>query len=354
MVTVETVQDSSGLDPTKTLSGFLEDGRPSFAGSICRVVAARPGWSHNPLFLFGPEGVGKSHLLHGVGNEIQALLPKGRVVCVTAQSLAYELAQARQDKTHGAFQERFRLCDALLIDDIEEVVGLMATQEEIFHAFNQLHSRECQIVITGKRHPRDIPGLESRLVSRFEWGMVADVQPPGTQRKVVILRSWAQQEEVSLPPEVALFLARRSGSDVRQLKAWFQRLVAMSRFETKPITLEFAHEHLRVEVHGAPAVVAEHVMRGVADFFEVTISDLKGPRRTKRMVEPRQIAMALIRFNTDRSLPSIGELFGGRDHTTVIHAVRKIQGSVTEKPELHVKFLAAARHLGLLTGTPKV
>jgi len=249
------------------------------------------------------------------------------------------------------FREKYRRrCDALLVDDIQFLAGKDRTQEEFFHTFNALHSSGRQIVVTADRYPKDIQGLEERLRSRFDWGLVADVQPPDTETKVAILRKKSDEEGIELPQDVAFFIARHASSNIRELEGTLTRLLAMSNFHAAPITLDFARRCLEGYLQvNEPDTSLESIQSGVAKFFNVKVQDLKGPRRTKQIVMPRQIAMFLSRRHTGLSLPEIGKRFGGRDHTTVIHAIRKVEGQIGKDPSFSKKLDLVARTVGLST-----
>jgi chromosomal replication initiator protein len=337
------------LNPRQSFESFVVGNGNQFAMAACQNVAENPAINYNPLFLFGGVGLGKTHLLNAIGNVMTDRNPRARVVYLSAEEFTTELINSLRFKRMEEFREKYRRrCDALLVDDIQFLGGKERTQEEFFHTFNALHSARKQIVVTADRYPKHIDGLEERLRSRFDWGLVADIQPPDTETKVAILRKKADEEGIELPDEVGFFIARHAGNNIRELEGTLTRLLAMSSFHAAPVTLEFAKTCLDgyLQVQQATASV-ETIMGGVAKFFNVKLSDVKGPRRTKQLVTPRQIAMFLIRKHTSLSLPEIGKRFGGRDHTTVIHAVKKVDRESTNDPAYRNKLDLVARTLGL-------
>ena len=317
-------------NPRKTFASFIVGGGNQFAAAAAQNVADFPARNYNPLFIFGGVGLGKTHLLNAIGNRLLERDPGSRLVYMSAEDFTNEMIHAIRYKRMEAFRERYRQgCDALLVDDIQSLGGKMQTQEEFFHTFNALHNSGRQIVVTADRYPKDIVGLEERLRSRFDWGLVADVQPHDTETKVAILRKKADEEGIELPHDVAFFVARHATSNIRLLEGTLTRLLAMSSFHAAPITLDFARTcldgYLQVE---DPQISVDSIVSAVAKFFNIKVQDMKGPRRTRQLVVPRQVAMFLARRHTGLSLPEIGKHFGGRDHTTVMHAVRKIDGQI--------------------------
>lgn len=339
----------SHLQVHHTFESFVVGSGNQFAGAACQNVADSPARNYNPLFLFGGVGLGKTHLLHAVGNRVRQRDPSARVLYLSANDFTTELINCIRFKRMEEFREKFRRnCDVLLMDDIEFLGGKERTQEEFFHTFEALHSNGKQIVITADRYPKDIQGLEERLRSRFDWGLVADIQPPDTETKVAILRRKADEESIEIPNDVAFFVARHANGNVRELEGSLTRLLAMSSFHAAPITVEFARKSLngflRVEERNT---TVDSIQSGVARFFGVKVTDLKGPRRTKQVVVPRQIAMYLARKHTNLSLPEIGRRFGNRDHTTVLHAVRKVGAVRGTDPNYRTRLDGVTRSLGL-------
>jgi chromosomal replication initiator protein len=338
------------LDPKQSFESFIVGSGNQFASAACQNVAEHPARNYNPLFIFGGVGLGKTHLLNSIGNRMLEKNPRTRIVFLSAEDFTNEMINSLRFKRMEEFREKYRRkCELLLVDDIQFLAGRERTQEEFFHTFNALHGSGRQIVVTADRYPKDIDGLEERLRSRFDWGLVADVQPPDTETKVAILRTKADEEGIELPQDVAFFIARYATSNIRELEGTLTRLLAMARFHGAAINLDFARNCLEGYLQvGAPQASIDSILDGVARFFSVKPSDLKGPRRTKQVVMPRQIAMYLARKHTGMSLPEIGKRFGGRDHTTVIHAVRKI-GKQMAEPTFKSKVDLVARSVGLPT-----
>lgn len=325
-----TIDPSTGLNPELTLDTFVGDSGNAFAFASARAVAANPGAVNNPLYLFGPCASGKTHLLHAIGNEIRRVRPLMRVRYLTAVAFASEFMEALRAQSAEAFRVRFRHeTDLLLLDDVEKFSGRDQTQVELFSVFNALRDRNVHVVLASRRYPRDA-GLEARLSSRFASGLVADVQPLGMEGKLAILRILAGEVDVTLPDDVQAFLARHIGPDPRRLRPAMARLRSVSGVQDVPITLTLARECLGIAApyDPFPVVSPEEILSGVARLFNIRIADMTGTCRRREFVGPRHMAMWLIRHSTTCSLPLIGRLFGGRDHTTVIHAVRKIDADL--------------------------
>jgi len=337
------------LDPRQSFSSFIVGNGNQFAHAACQNVADNPAKNYNPLFIFGGVGLGKTHLLNSIGGRMLARNPRTQVVYLSAEEFTNDMINSLRFKRMDEFREKYRQrCDLLLVDDIQFLAGRERTQEEFFHTFNALYGSGKQIVVTADRYPKDIEGLEERLRSRFDWGLVADVQPPDTETKVAILNKKAHEEGVELPSDVAFFIARYATSNIRELEGTLNRLLAMSKFHGAPVTLEFARRSLQgyLQVQ-TPIASVDSILQGCARFFNVKVTDIKGPRRTKQVVLPRQIAMFLSRKHTGLSLPEIGRRFGGRDHTTVIHAVRKVEKCMKTDPAYRSKVDLVARTIGL-------
>ena len=337
-------------NPRKTFASFIIGGGNQFAAAAAQNVADFPAKNYNPLFIFGGVGLGKTHLLNAIGNRILERDPNARLVYMSAEDFTNEMIHAIRYRRMEAFRERYRLgCDALLVDDIQSLGGKMQTQEEFFHTFNALHNSGRQIVVTADRYPKDIVGLEERLRSRFDWGLVADVQPHDTETKVAILRKKADEEGIELPHDVAFFVARHATSNIRLLEGILTRLLAMSSFHAAPITLDFARSCLEgfLQIED-PQISVDSIVSSVAKFFNIKVQDMKGPRRTRQLVVPRQVAMFLARRHTGLSLPEIGKHFGGRDHTTVMHAVRKIEKQIATDEIFRRKIEMVRKSTGLV------
>ncbi len=305
-----------------------------FAFAACRAVAESPAKSYNPLFLYSQVGLGKTHLMQSVAQEIKARFPEKKCAFLSSEYFTNELIDAIKNRTTTQFRQKYRNIDVLLIDDIHFIAGKEATQEEFFHTFNTLHNDHKQIIISSDRHPKEIANLEGRLVSRFAWGLVADIQPPDFETRVAILRKKLEREPVSVPDDVLLFIAEQIKTNIRELEGALIRVVAYSLLEERPVSLEIAKTILKDMVTEKPKTVSpEDIQKEVALYFSVTVSDLKSKRRNKAVIIPRQIAMYLCRKITTLSLPELGVFFGGKDHTTVLHACRKIEKDLDIEPE---------------------
>jgi chromosomal replication initiator protein len=316
----------TGLNPRYTFDSFVVSSCNQFAHAAALAVAEQPSNAYNPLYVYGGVGLGKTHLMHAIGNAIARGRAARRHLYVTSEAFMNELINAIRFEKTIDFKERFRNVDLLLIDDIQFLAGKERTQEEFFHTFNALYEAQKQIVITSDCPPRDIPTLEERLRSRFEWGLIADIQPPDLETKVAILRKKAEAENLDLPEDVALFIAGRIRSNIRELEGSLIRLIAYAAVTGRPIDLQMAQDTLRdlIEDRGR-SVGAEAVQRFVANYFNIKVSELRSRNNSKHISFPRQIAMYLCKKLTDKSLPAIGAQFGGKHHTTVLHALRKIE-----------------------------
>jgi chromosomal replication initiator protein len=298
-----------------------------FAHAAALAVAEAPAKAYNPLFIYGGVGLGKTHLMHAIGHYVQTLHPFSKVVYVTSEKFTNDLINAiRYDRT-GEFRNTYRNSDVLLVDDIQFLAGKERMQEEFFHTFNTLYEAQKQIVLSSDRPPREIPTLEDRLRSRFEWGLITVIQAPDLETRVAILRKKAESERLDLPDEVMLSLAKQVHSNIRELEGALIRVVAYSSLTSRTITPELVSEALHDLVHSPKQrpITVDRIQEVVAEHFGLRLDDMKARRRTRTVAYPRQVAMYLARELTDLSLPRIGEAFGGRDHTTVIHAVEKIE-----------------------------
>jgi chromosomal replication initiator protein len=304
-----------------------EPGREPARGPAALAVAEQPSSAYNPLFVYGGVGLGKTHLMHAVGNRIGRSFPGMRLLYISAETFMNELINAIRFEKTLDFKDRYRSVDVLLIDDIQFLAGKERTQEEFFHTFNALYESQKQIVSTSDCPPRDIPTLEERLRSRFEWGLIADIQPPDLETKVAILRKKAEAENLDLPEDVALFIASRVRSNIRELEGSLIRLIAFSSLSGRRIDIDMARETLKdlIDDRGR-SVTVEAIQKLVAAHYRIKITELKSRNNSKHIAFPRQVAMYLCKQLTDKSLPALGELFGGKHHTTVIHAIRKIEG----------------------------
>lgn len=315
----------SRLSPSFTFDSFVEGKSNQLARAAASQIGQNPGKSYNPLFIYGGVGLGKTHLMHAVGNAIVAQNPAASVAYVHSERFVGDMVRGLQHNTISEFKRAYRSLDALLIDDIQFFAGKERSQEEFFHTFNALLEGQRQIVLTCDRYPKEVSGLEERLKSRFGWGLTVAIEPPELETSVAILMSKAQLEGIELPDEVAFFIAKRIRSNVRELEGALRRVIANSRFTDRPISLDFAKEALGdLLALQARLVSIENIQKTVADYFKIRVTDLLSKRRSRSIARPRQFAMALAKELTNHSLPEIGDAFGGRDHTTVLHGCRRI------------------------------
>jgi chromosomal replication initiator protein len=317
---------------------FVVGNNNELAAAACRAVAESPGRVYNPLFLYGGVGLGKTHLMHAIGNAIHGGDPTRRISYVPAEEFTNDLVTSIQAGTMAEFRRRYRQMDLLLVDDIQFLKGKEATQEEFFHTFNALHDARKQIVVTSDRPPKDIPGLAARLVSRFEWGLVADIKPPDYETRLAILLKQAVHDHLTLEPDVLDFIARSCTSSVRELEGAVIKLLAFSSLTNQEITVELARTALKgtfgsTPLPGAARSSPERIREVVARRFDVREEALSSKRRTRDLTVPRQVAMYLIKDLLEYSLVQIGNLFGGRDHSTVIHSIRKVEEALATDDE---------------------
>jgi chromosomal replication initiator protein len=314
------------LNAAFTFESFVEGKSNQLARAAAFQVGQNPGSAYNPLFIYGGVGLGKTHLMHAVGNLIVAADPRARVAYVHSERFVSDMVRGLQHNAIAQFKRTYRSLDALLIDDIQFFANKERSQEEFFHTFNALLEGQRQIVLTCDRYPKEVSGLEERLKSRFGWGLTVAIEPPELETSVAILMSKAAAEQESLPEEVAFFIAQRIRSNVRELEGALRRVLANARFTGQHITLDFAKEALRdVLALQDKLVTVENIQRTVAEYFKIRVADLLSKRRNRSIARPRQIAMALAKELTTHSLPEIGDGFGGRDHTTVLHACRRVK-----------------------------
>ena len=319
--------ETGGLAPRYSFDTFIVGGSNQFAHAACRAVAEAPSRSYNPLFIYGGVGLGKTHLMHAIGHYVLNHLKSLKLTYISSERFMNEMINAvRYDRVLD-FRERYRSVDILLVDDIQFLAGKEGTQTEFFHTFNALYDSQKQIVISSDRPPHEIQQLEERLRSRFEWGLIADIQPPDLETKVAILKRKAEAEGVVLPDNVALFIAGKIKSNIRELEGSLIRLVAYASLTGREISLALTQDVLRnVLQHDERAVTIEVIQKFVADFYQLKLVDLKSRNNSKSIALPRQIAMYLCKALTNASLPEIGKSFGGKHHSTVIHSIRKIEG----------------------------
>ena len=314
------------LNPDFTFDTFIEGKSNHFAKAAALQVAENPGKAYNPLFIYGGVGLGKTHLMHAIGHMIRERNPDARVAYVHSERFVSDMVRALQHNTINEFKSAYRSLHALLIDDIQFFAGKERSQEEFFHTFNALLEGQHQVILTCDRYPKEVQGLEERLKSRFGWGLTVAIEPPELETCVAILIGKAQAAGVELPEEVAFFIAKCIRSNVRELEGALRRVIANARFAGQPITLEFTKEALKdLLTLQARLVTVENIQKTVADYFKVRVADLLSKRRSRSVARPRQVAMALAKELTSHSLPEIGDAFGGRDHTTVMHACKRIR-----------------------------
>jgi chromosomal replication initiator protein len=315
------------LNPDFTFASFVEGKSNQLARAAAVQVAENPGRAYNPLFIYGGVGLGKTHLMHAIGNQIRAKGKGAKVAYVHSERFVGDMVRALQHNTINEFKQAYRTLDALLIDDIQFFAGKERSQEEFFHTFNALLEGQQQVILTCDRYPKEVEGLEERLKSRFGWGLTVAIEPPELETCVAILMSKASQGGVELPEEVAFFVAKRIRSNVRELEGAMRRVIANSQFTGRPITLDFAKEALKdLLALQERLVTIENIQKTVAEYYKIRVADLLSRRRSRSITRPRQMAMALAKELTNHSLPEIGDAFGGRDHTTVLHACRVVKG----------------------------
>lgn len=333
----EVITDSAQhmLNPKYTFETFVIGSGNRFAHAASLAVAEAPAKAYNPLFIYGGVGLGKTHLMHAIGHYVLEHNPMAKVVYLTSEKFTNEFINSIRDNRPDDFRNKYRNVDILLIDDIQFLAGKESTQEEFFHTFNTLHEENKQIIISSDRPPREIPTLEDRLRSRFEWGLITDITPPDLETRIAILRKKAKADGLDIPNEVMLYIANQIDSNIRELEGALIRVVAYSSLENKDINADLAAEALKSIIPSSkPRVITiQDIQRVVGEQFGVKLEDFSAKKRTKSIAFPRQIAMYLSRELTDFSLPKIGEEFGGRDHTTVIHAHEKISNLIKTDPQ---------------------
>ncbi|MEW8973873.1 MAG: chromosomal replication initiator protein DnaA [Tissierellaceae bacterium] len=327
------------LNPKYSFSTFVIGNSNRFAHAASLAVAEAPAQAYNPLFIYGGVGLGKTHLMHAIGHYILSQTPDTKVVYVSSEKFTNELINSIREYRNEEFRNKYRNVDVLLVDDIQFIAGKEGTQEEFFHTFNALHDANKQIIISSDRPPKEIPTLEDRLRSRFEWGLIADIQAPDLETRIAILRKKANIENIEVPDEVMQYIATMIQSNIRELEGALIRVVAYSSLTNKEITVELAEEALKdiISNDKPREITVDLIKEEVSNNFNVKIEDFNSKKRTRAIAYPRQIAMYLTRELTDLSLPKIGDEFGGRDHTTVIHACDKIGSEIAEDKEVKEK-----------------
>ncbi len=327
---------SGALNPKYSFDNFVIGPNNRFAHAACLAVAEAPSKAYNPLFIYGGVGLGKTHLMHAIGHYILSHNKSAKVLYVTSETFTNELINSIKDDKNIQFRNRYRNIDVLLIDDIQFIAGKESTQEEFFHTFNALHEANKQIVISSDRPPKEIPTLEDRLRSRFEWGLITDIQPPDLETRIAILRKKAEMENLTIDDEVMLFIAKKIKSNIRELEGALTRIIAYPSLANREINMDLAHDALKgiISEDKPKQITISLIQQIVGNYFNLKAEDFKSKKRTRNVAFPRQIAMYLTRELTDLSLPKIGEEFGGRDHTTVIHAYEKISQDIKNDIQL--------------------
>jgi chromosomal replication initiator protein len=327
---------TSALNPKFTFDSFVVGACNQFAAAAAKSVAENPSRSYNPLFLYGGVGMGKTHLMHAIGRELTDRFATMRIIYTSSERFMNEMISCIRTDRMQQFHQRYREADVLLIDDIQLLGTKERTQEEFFHTFNELHDHQKQIVISSDSPPKEIPGLVERLRSRFEWGLIADIQPPDLETKMAILDKKAEAEGIQLPDDVRVFMASKTKHNVRELEGALVKLIAYSSLTGTPVNLQMSQQVLKHLVHTQDRKVSiDSIQKAVAERFQIKQSQLKEKSNTKKVVYPRQVAMYLVKELTDASLPEIGRAFGGKHHTTVIHSINKIEQTRHQEPELN-------------------
>jgi len=337
----------SELNARFRFSSFVVGHNSQFAHAAAKAVAEAPGDSYNPLFLYGGVGLGKTHLMHAIGHEVHDRFPRKRVVYLTSEQFTNEVISSIATARMGEFRHKYRTVDVLLIDDVQFLAGKDRTKEEFFHTFNALHEINKQIVISSDRPPKEIPTLEDRLRSRFEWGLIADIQPPDFETRLAILHSKLGDNSSLIPEEVLSFIAHKVQRNIRELEGALTRVQAFAAVHQRQVDEEEAARLLSdiIPASTRKPINVERIQVLVADYYNVTLEDMKGKRRDKHIVFPRQVAMYLVREETPSSLPAIGKAFGGRDHTTALHSIEKIANELKEDERLRYEVQAIREKL---------
>lgn len=325
----------SGLNPNFTFDTFVEGKSNQLARAASRQVSENPGGAYNPLFLYGGVGLGKTHLMHAVGNALAVRRENAQVIYLHSERFVADMVKALQLNAINDFKRFYRSVDALLIDDIQFFAGKERSQEEFFHTFNALLEGGQQMILTSDRYPKEISGVEERLKSRFGWGLTVAIEPPELETRVAILMKKAEQAKVDLPHDAAFFIAQKIRSNVRELEGALKKVIADSHFMGKTITQDFIRESLKdLLALQDKQVGVDNIQRTVAEYYKIKVADLLSKRRSRSVARPRQVAMALAKELTNHSLPEIGDAFGGRDHTTVLHACRKVKSLQEESADI--------------------
>jgi chromosomal replication initiator protein len=327
---------SAGLNPRYTFDTFIVGSSNQFAHAACRAVAEAPSRSYNPLFIYGGVGLGKTHLMHAIGHYVLLHDRNLALTYISSERFMNEMINAVRYDRLIDFRERYRSVDVLLVDDVQFLAGKEGTQNEFFHTFNALYDSQKQIVLSSDCPPHEIEQLEERLRSRFEWGLIADIQSPDLETKVAILKKKAEAEAVPLPDSVAIYVAGRIKSNIRELEGSLIRLIAYASLTGRELTVDLAQEVLRnVKDHEEKAITIDHIQKFVSDYYQLKLNDLKSRNNSKSIAMPRQVAMYLCKHLTHASLPEIGRSFGGKHHSTVIHSIRKVETLRKDDPHFN-------------------
>jgi len=334
---------SSNMNPRYLFETFVVGSGNRLAHAACMAVAEKPARAYNPLFLYGGVGLGKTHLLHAIGNACHA---QGlNVLYVSSEEFTNDMINAIRSHTNQAFREKYRSADVLLVDDIQFIAGKESTQEEFFHTFNTLHGQDKQIIVSSDRPPKSLNTLDERLRSRFEWGLTADIQPPDLETRLAILRSKAERTGRQVPDDILEGIARRVQSNIRELEGALNRILAFADLSGTPLTPQLVEVALADLLPQRSDVEPEKIIELVAREWQTTVEALLGRDRSQKIAQPRQVAMYLLRKETDASLPQIGEVLGGRDHTTVMYAIEKIAGDIETKTDLRKRVVSVKQQL---------
>ena len=328
-------RDDININPRFSFDNFVIGPSNRFAYAAATAVAESPAKAYNPLFIYGQVGLGKTHLMQAITQQIRKTDPALSICYISSEKFTNELIDAIRHRSTPAFRQKYRNIDVLLIDDIQFIAGKESTQEEFFHTFNALHNNRKQIIISSDRPPKEISNLEERLSSRFAWGLITDIQPPTYETRVAILKKKIEREPVEVPDNVIYFIAEQIKTNIRELEGALIRVVAYSLLEEKPISLEMAKVILKDMVKETVKIISvEMIQKEVADYYNISVSELKAKKRNKNILQPRQIAMYLSRQLTKLSLPEIGQAFGGKDHTTVLHSCKKMEQDIIDDRDL--------------------
>ena len=331
--------ESTNLNPRYVFNEFVVGNSNRFAHAASLAVSETPAKAYNPLFIYGGVGLGKTHLMHAIGHYILSQNKDAKIYYVSSEKFTNELINSIKDDKNEAFRNKYRTVDVLLVDDIQFIAGKERTQEEFFHTFNALYEENKQIIVSSDRPPKEIPTLEDRLRSRFEWGLITDIQPPDFETRIAILRKKSERDQVEIPNEVFEFIATRIKSNIRELEGALNRVIAYSTLTKREVDISLANEALKDLISSTKArkIDVDLIKATVAEYFNIKIEDFESKKRTRQIAYPRQVAMYISRELTDLSLPKIGEEFGGRDHTTVIHACDKINNDISVDYEFKQK-----------------